>query len=272
MKSMATICRCWQHWPSRPRRQDAVVIGRTDPCRDMDLLRRRAPKLHYVRFSSEQERQEYEHALIKMSEVEKEPKRMGKPLIARTRITWCGGLKSATRSSHTVSRLDIVLRSRRFPQSVSGTFLFNGDGRAKHDEFCGWSREGYYPYVHTFAVFICRRPFDQVAMSIAYPNLPVRMVFLPGITTPGGATHQAIDDIALMRIIPNLTILECGDATEVESVLDVAQAVNGPVYVRMLRGEVPRLFDCGEPMQLGRARALARAGISLFCRAGSSNT
>lgn len=122
----------------------------------------------------------------------------------------------------------------------------------------GLAREGYYPYVHTFAVFICRRPFDQVAMSIAYPNLPVRMIgFLPGITTPGGATHQAIDDIALMRIIPNMTILECGDATEVESVLDVAQAVNGPVYVRMLRGEVPRLFDRCKPMQLGRARVLA---------------
>lgn len=122
----------------------------------------------------------------------------------------------------------------------------------------GLAREGFFPYVHTFAVFICRRPFDQVAMSIAYPNLPVRLVgFLPGITTPGGATHQAIDDVALMRILPNMTILECGDATEVESVLDVAQAVDGPVYVRMLRGEVPRLFPDDEPMQLGRARVLS---------------
>jgi transketolase len=64
----------------------------------------------------------------------------------------------------------------------------------------GLAREGFYPYVHTFAVFICRRPFDQVAMSIAYPNLPVRLIgFLPGITTPGGVTHQAIDDVGLMR-------------------------------------------------------------------------
>ena len=64
-------------------------------------------------------------------------------------------------------------------------------------------------------------------MSIAYPNLPVRLIgFLPGITTPGGVTHQAIDDVALMRIIPNMTVLECGDATEVETVLDVAQAVD----------------------------------------------
>ena len=122
----------------------------------------------------------------------------------------------------------------------------------------GLAREGFFPYIHTFAVFICRRPFDQVAMSIAYPNLPVRLIgFLPGITTPGGATHQAIDDVALMRVIPNMTILECGDATDVESVLDVAQAVDGPVYVRMLRGEVPRLFPENEPMQLGRARVLS---------------
>jgi transketolase len=96
-------------------------------------------------------------------------------------------------------------------------------------------------------------------MSIAYPNLPVRLIgFLPGITTPGGATHQAIDDVALMRIIPNMTVLECGDATDVESVLDVAQAVDGPVYVRMLRGEIPRLFDADEPLRFGRARTLSR--------------
>lgn len=122
----------------------------------------------------------------------------------------------------------------------------------------GLAREGYFPFVHTFAVFICRRPFDQVAMSIAYPNLPVRLIgFLPGITTPGGATHQAIDDVALMRILPNMTVLECGDATEVESVLDVAHSIPGPVYVRMLRGEVPRLFDRDEPMRLGQARVLS---------------
>ena len=122
----------------------------------------------------------------------------------------------------------------------------------------GLAREGFFPYIHTFAVFITRRPFDQVAMSIGYPNLSVRLIgFLPGITTPGGVTHQAIDDIGLMRLIPNMTVLECGDATDVESVLDVAQAIDGPVYVRQLRGEVPRLFPADQPMQLGRARVLS---------------
>ena len=132
----------------------------------------------------------------------------------------------------------------------------------------GLAREGFSPHVHTFAVFICRRPFDQVAMSIAYPNLPVRLVgFLPGITTPGGVTHQAVDDVALMRSLPNMTVVSCGDATDVESFLDVAAAVDGPVYVRMLRGQVPRLFDPAEPMALGRARVLSpMMGRSLCVR------
>lgn len=123
----------------------------------------------------------------------------------------------------------------------------------------GLAREGFFPFVHTFAVFVCRRPFDQVAMSIAYPCLPVRLIgFLPGITTPGGVTHQAVDDVALMRVLPNMTVLETGDATDVEGVLDVAQGVDGPVYVRMLRGEVPRFFDpVVDPIRLGQARALS---------------
>ena len=123
----------------------------------------------------------------------------------------------------------------------------------------GLAREGFMPLVHTFAVFIYRRAYDQVAMSVAYGNVPVKMFgFLPGITTPGGATHQAIEDIALMRALPNMTVLETGDATEVESVLDVAAAVNGPVYVRMLRGELPRLFPKMEPMKLDQPRVLSR--------------
>lgn len=133
----------------------------------------------------------------------------------------------------------------------------------------GLAREGFVPLIHTFAVFIYRRAYDQIAMSVAYPNLPVKMFgFLPGITTPGGATHQAIEDISVMRSLPNMTVLECGDATDVESVLDVASSVNGPVYVRMLRGEIPRLFDKSEPMELGKPRLLSKGDDVIIFSSG----
>ncbi|MBI4617147.1 MAG: transketolase [Planctomycetes bacterium] len=130
----------------------------------------------------------------------------------------------------------------------------------------GLAREGFVPFVHTFSVFLTRRPYDQVAMSIAYSNLPVRLVgFLPGLMTPGGVTHQAIDDLALMRALPNMTVLECADATDVETVLDVAHELGGPVYVRMLRGDVPRLFDRRDPLRLGRSRLVSDGGdVAVF--------
>jgi len=133
----------------------------------------------------------------------------------------------------------------------------------------GLAREGFRPFIHTFGVFIYRRPLDQLAMSVAYPNLPVRLFgFLPGIVTPGGATHQAIDDVAVLRALPNMTVLECGDATDVESVLDVADAVAGPVYVRLVRGAIPRLFPADEPMRLGRARRLSQGDDVLVLTSG----
>jgi len=133
----------------------------------------------------------------------------------------------------------------------------------------GLAREGYKPFVHTFAVFIYRRAYDQIAMSIAYPNLPVKMFgFLPGVTTPGGATHQAIEDVAVMRSLPNMTILECGDATDVESVLDVAYNIDGPVYIRMLRGEIPRLFPSSQPMEFGKSRILSEGNDLVLLTSG----
>lgn len=122
----------------------------------------------------------------------------------------------------------------------------------------GMAREGYTPFLYTFAVFMYRRAYDQIAMSVAYPNQKVRfMGFLPGITTPGGVTHQAIEDIAVLRGLPNLTIVEMGDATEVETMLDEVQKIEGPVYVRMIRGAIPRLFNKEEPFQLDKVRVLS---------------
>ncbi len=127
---------------------------------------------------------------------------------------------------------------------------------------CSWAaglaREGFRPYLHTFSVFLYRRILDQLEMSVAYPNLPVVFVgFVPGITTPGGVTHQSINDIGVLRTVPNMTVFDIGDATEIEGVLDLAWECNGPVFIRMLRKEVPRLFPADEPMLFNRARVLS---------------
>ncbi len=120
----------------------------------------------------------------------------------------------------------------------------------------GMAKGGVLPYVHTFGVFTTRRPYDQVAMSVGVPRARVRMMgFLPGLTTPGGVTHQAIDDVALMSAIPNMTIVDLGDATEISSVHDQIHDVDGPVYCRVMRGDVPVLFDT--PLELGKVRVLA---------------
>jgi transketolase len=131
----------------------------------------------------------------------------------------------------------------------------------------GLGLAGFRPFLHSFGVFLYRRPYDQLMASVAYPRRRVRLMgFLPGVTTPGGMTHQAIEDIAVMRTIPNMTVLEAGDATEVESIVAEADAVDGPVYCRILRGAVPRLFDT--PLRVGRMRVLAEGTDVLVVTAG----
>ncbi len=146
----------------------------------------------------------------------------------------------------------------QFKKEYPDRFLNMGVAEQNMMSFAaGLSREGIYPMVHTFGVFIYRRAYDQIAMSIAYSNLKVAMFgFLPGIMTPGGASHQAIEDISIMRSLPNMTVLDMGDATEIETILPVIKKIDGPVYVRMLRGEIPKIFD--EPFMFNKAKFLSR--------------
>ena len=131
----------------------------------------------------------------------------------------------------------------------------------------GLGLAGFRPFIHTFGVFTYRRPYDQLVASIAYPRRKVRIMgFLPGITTPGGMTHQSIEDISVMRTIPNMTVLETGDATEVESICEAADSIDGPVYCRVLRGVVPRLFDT--PLKVGEIRKLSKGKDLLIITSG----
>ncbi len=249
-----------------PDGRPIVVLCDTDAARGLDVLKSRAPKMHYVRFTSPQEKELYAAAyedlcgekIVSPPSGSAKPKAEGGPEIvskvhAKNLVKWAADKsKVLVLSADLTSSTEIDLFRDNYPDR----FMSMGIAEQNMLSFAaGLAREGFIPFVHTFAVFIYRRAYDQIAMSVSYPNLPVRMIgFLPGITTPGGATHQAIEDVAIMRALPNMTVLECGDATEVESVLDVIERINGPVYVRMLRGEIPRLFE--SPMELGKSRVL----------------
>lgn len=98
----------------------------------------------------------------------------------------------------------------------------------------GMARAGDIPFAHSFCVFITRRVYDQVAMQAAYPKLPVKLVgFIPGLGTELGVSHQAIDDIALMRALPNMAVIEPSGPEQIGAAVAAALDYDGPVYLRL---------------------------------------
>ncbi|WP_312937645.1 transketolase family protein [Stutzerimonas nitrititolerans] len=122
----------------------------------------------------------------------------------------------------------------------------------------GMAKEGFVPFATTYAVFGTRRAFDFVHQVIAEENLNVKMCCaLPGLTTGYGPSHQASEDIALMRGIPGMTIIDPCDALDIEQAVPQIAAHNGPVYMRLLRGNVPLVLDeYGYSFELGKAKML----------------
>ncbi|HEY6295881.1 MAG TPA: transketolase C-terminal domain-containing protein [Streptosporangiaceae bacterium] len=158
---------------------------------------------------------------------------------------------------------EVDLFQAEFPER----FIHGGMAEANMIGMAGaLARCGYLPFVHTFGVFATRRPYDQIANAVAYPNLPVRIIgFMPGVSTPGGPSHQAIDDVALMRALPNMTVVDVADAVETRQVVEAVADVPGPVYVRLKRGEIPVIFDDDHVLRLGRACVLsAGTDVALF--------
>jgi transketolase len=122
----------------------------------------------------------------------------------------------------------------------------------------GMAKEGFVPFATTYAVFGTRRAFDFVHQVIAEENLNVKMCCaLPGLTTGYGPSHQATEDIALMRGIPGMTIVDPCDALDTEQAVPQIAAHNGPVYMRLLRGNVPLVLDEYDyTFELGKAKML----------------
>jgi transketolase len=108
----------------------------------------------------------------------------------------------------------------------------------------GLAKTGLVPIITTYCVFATRRSYEQVALALCTARRPlVIAAFLPGITTPFRATHQGTDDLALMRNIPGLTVIDPMDSTELAAALTAAVELGGPVYLRGLRGQVEQRLD-----------------------------
>jgi transketolase len=125
----------------------------------------------------------------------------------------------------------------------------------------GLAAAGKTPFASTFAVFASGRVFDQLRVAVAYPNLNVKIGASHGGVTVGedGASHQALEDIALMRVLPNMTVLVPADAVATRALVRAAAAHRGPVYIRLGRPAVPVLYEDEDRCRIGRA-ALLRDG------------
>ncbi|KQR36062.1 transketolase [Rhizobium sp. Leaf155] len=134
----------------------------------------------------------------------------------------------------------------------------------------GMAREGFQPWVTTYAVFASRRAYDFICLAIAEEMLDVKIVCaLPGLTTGYGPSHQATEDIAMFRGMPNLTIIDPCDALEIEQALPAISAHKGPVYMRLLRGNVPLVLDeYGYTFEFGKAKLLLDGRDTLIISSG----
>lgn len=134
----------------------------------------------------------------------------------------------------------------------------------------GLAREGFTPFATTYAVFASRRAYDFVCMAVAEEALDVKIVCaLPGLTTGYGPSHQATEDLAIFRALPNLAIVDPCDATEIEQATLAIAAHRGPVYMRLLRGQVPDVLGAyGYRFELGKAKTLRGGNDVLFVSSG----
>jgi transketolase len=129
----------------------------------------------------------------------------------------------------------------------------------------GLAHEGFVPFVTTYAVFASRRTYDFISQGIVEEGLNVKICCaLPGLTTGYGPSHQATEDVAIFRAMPDLTVVDPCDALDTEQATHAIAAHDGPVYMRLLRGNVPLVLDEYDyAFELGKAK-LIRDGADVL--------
>jgi len=134
----------------------------------------------------------------------------------------------------------------------------------------GLAMEGFIPYLNTIAPFFTRRAFEQIAVDLCLHNLPVRMLSSGGglVYAPLGPTHLAIEDMAAMRALPNMTVVAAADAEEMRRLMDQTLDWPGPMYIRLAKGGDPIVSDPNKPFKIGKAIPVREPGTVLFVTTG----
>lgn len=151
---------------------------------------------------------------------------------------------------------------KEFRQEFPDRFFMEGISEANVVGMAaGMAMDGKIPYINTIATFLSRRCFEQIVLDLALHKQKVRLIANGGgvVYAPLGPTHEATDDIAILRSIPGMTIIAPADANEMLQVIPQTVDVNGPVYIRVAKGYDPIVTDENMSFQLGKP-TLARAG------------
>src|SRR5512137_960517 len=134
----------------------------------------------------------------------------------------------------------------------------------------GLAAAGKIPFASTFAIFAVGRAWEQVRQSVAYPKSNVKIVATHSGITVGedGGSHQSVEDIAIMRAVPNMTIIVPADGIETKLAIRAAAAYKGPVYVRLGRNKVPTIFDDNYRFEIGKGSLLRDGNDVTFVTTG----
>ncbi len=134
----------------------------------------------------------------------------------------------------------------------------------------GMATFGYIPFTSTFACFATKRACDQIRVSVAQPRLNVKIMgaYAGFFTGKTGATHQSIQDVAIMRSMPNMTVVEPCDAVEARKIITSVAKYDGPVYIRITRDPVPVIFDNTYSFQIGKAVEIKKGKDVLLISSG----
>jgi len=158
-----------------------------------------------------------------------------------------------------------------FEEAFPDRFFEMGIGEANMTSFAaGLSLTGKIPFVNSFAVFAAGRAYDQIRQGICIPRLNVKIVgSSAGLSDFGdGSSHQAIEDVAIMRAIPNMAVLEPADANETRAMTRAIAACQGPVYLRITRNDMPDVIPPDARFEMGRPRVLRDGGDAVVFATG----